>query len=85
MRYLWQASPPHSSRIGPGDAGDCGKSWRSGALRQSVTVPPLARTDYNAGNAAEGIPSVHYHLYEWAPGKQPMETASHIPGEYPGR
>ncbi|HEY6250922.1 MAG TPA: hypothetical protein VI685_13260, partial [Candidatus Angelobacter sp.] len=43
----------------------------------------IARTDYNAGDAAQGIPSVHYHTYEWGPGKTPLETGSHIPGEYP--
>jgi RHS repeat-associated protein len=42
----------------------------------------IARTDYNAGNVAEGIPSVHYHTYEWGPGRSPLETGSHIPGEY---
>ena len=24
----------------------------------------IARTDYNAGNQAQGIPSTHYHTYE---------------------
>ena len=42
----------------------------------------IGRTDYNAGNAAQGIPSVHYHTYEWGPGMQPMETGKHIPGEF---
>jgi RHS repeat-associated protein len=41
-----------------------------------------ARTDYNAGNSAHGIPDVHSHTYEWGPGKTPRETGSHIPGEY---
>jgi RHS repeat-associated protein len=40
------------------------------------------RTDYNAGNKAHNIPDVHNHTYEWGPGKTPMETGSHIPGEY---
>ena len=40
------------------------------------------RTDYNAANSAHNIPFVHYHTYEWGPGKTPMETGSHIPGEY---
>ena len=42
----------------------------------------IARTDYNAGNIAQGIPDVHYHLYEWGPGKTPYEYGSHIKGEY---
>lgn len=40
------------------------------------------RTDYNAGNKAHNIPDVHHHTYEWGPGKTPMETGSHIQGEY---
>ncbi|MDQ6946006.1 MAG: hypothetical protein M3256_06965 [Actinomycetota bacterium] len=44
----------------------------------------IGRTDYNAGNAAQGIPDVHYHTYEYGPGygNTGMETGSHIPGEY---
>lgn len=41
------------------------------------------RTDYNAGNKAQGIPETHYHTYEWGPGKTPLETRSHLLGEYP--
>jgi hypothetical protein len=41
-----------------------------------------ARTDFNAGNKAHNIPDVHHHTYEWGPGKLPLETGSHIPGEY---
>lgn len=43
-----------------------------------------ARTDFNAGNPAEGIPDVHYHEYEWGPGKTPLEITSHAPGVWPG-
>ena len=42
----------------------------------------IGRTDYNAGNIAQGIPNIHYHTYEWGPGKLPLETGSHIEGEY---
>ena len=42
----------------------------------------IARTDYNAGNAAAGIPDVHHHTYRWGPGMNPLETGSHLPGEY---
>ena len=42
----------------------------------------IARTDFNAGNAAAGIPDVHHHTYQWGPGMNPLETGSHIPGEY---
>lgn len=43
----------------------------------------IARTDYNAGNKAEGIPDVHYHLYEYKAGSvDGQEIAAHIPGEY---
>jgi hypothetical protein len=45
----------------------------------------IARTDYNAGNAAEGIPSTHYHTYSYGPGTPGgMQTGAHIPGVYPG-
>jgi RHS repeat-associated protein len=40
------------------------------------------RTDYNAGNRAAGIPDTHYHTYEWGPGKTPLETGTHIEGEF---
>jgi len=42
----------------------------------------IGRTDYNAGNQAQNIPDTHYHTYEWGPGKTPLETGSHIPGEF---
>jgi RHS repeat-associated protein len=41
-----------------------------------------ARTDYNAGNPAAGIPDVHHHIYQWGPGMNPLETGSHIPGPF---
>lgn len=40
------------------------------------------RTEYNAGNKTAGIPDTHYHTYEWGPEKSPLESGSHIPGEY---
>jgi len=40
----------------------------------------LARTDYNAGNIAAGILDTHYHVYEWGPGKLPLEIESHVEG-----
>ncbi|MFC5404400.1 RHS repeat-associated core domain-containing protein [Cohnella soli] len=42
----------------------------------------IARTGYNAGNKAQGIPDTHYHTYQWGPGKTPYESGSHIEGEY---
>lgn len=42
----------------------------------------FTRTDYNAGNVASGIPNTHYHLYEWGPGKTPLQVEGHIEGEY---
>lgn len=42
----------------------------------------VGRTDYNAGNKTEGIPSTHHHKYEYGPGKNGMETGSQLPGEY---
>jgi hypothetical protein len=42
----------------------------------------VGRTDYNAGNKAQGIPDTHHHTYEYGPGKNGMETGSHLPGEY---
>jgi hypothetical protein len=42
-----------------------------------------ARTDFNAGNAAQRIPDVHHHTYEYNH-RYPLgrESQSHIPGEY---
>lgn len=40
------------------------------------------RTDYNAGNATQGIQDSHYHTYELGSEKIPLETGSHIEGEY---
>ena len=43
----------------------------------------IGRTDYNAGNASQGIPDVHYHTYEYGPGYESgFESGAHIPGEY---
>jgi YD repeat-containing protein len=42
----------------------------------------IGRTDFNAGNITQGIPDIHYHLYEWGAGKTPLEIGSHIPGEF---
>ena len=42
----------------------------------------IARTDYNAGNKKQDIPDIHYHLYEWGPGKNPMKIGNHMKGEY---
>ena len=43
----------------------------------------VGRTDFNAGNKAQGIPDTHYHTYEYGPGTPGgMETGSHLPGEY---
>ncbi len=43
----------------------------------------VGRTDYNAGNAAQGIPDIHHHEYDWTrPGAAGQETVSHAPGEY---
>lgn len=41
----------------------------------------IGRTDYNAENIAAGIPSIHYHTYEWFNGII-EETGSHIPGVF---
>jgi len=43
-----------------------------------------ARTDYNAGNASQGIPDVHYHTYLWddVHDFHYMELESHVPGEF---
>jgi len=42
----------------------------------------IARTDYNAGNVAQGIPSTHYHLYEYGLGIIAHECSSHVEGIY---
>ena len=42
----------------------------------------IGRTDYNAGNRAQGIPDIHHHRYEWGPGRTPHEVQGHIPGEF---
>jgi len=43
----------------------------------------VGRTDFNAGNKAQGIPDTHHHTYDWTniheAGK---EVTSHVPGEY---
>jgi RHS repeat-associated protein len=41
----------------------------------------IARTDYNAGNAAAGIPDTHYHVNTWGPGCTPCKS-EHILGEF---
>ncbi|MDB4943475.1 MAG: repeat protein [Labilithrix sp.] len=43
----------------------------------------VARTDYNAGNVAQGIPDVHHHVYEYNDA-YPLgrEAVSHAPGEF---
>ena len=43
----------------------------------------IARTDYNAGNIAQGIPAIHFHIYEYN-SEFPFgrEIVSHAPGEY---
>ena len=71
--------------------------YRSCRQFQSVGHPPrvepwtahydeysriVARTDYNAGNIAQGIPEVHYHVYRWGVGEIAREIAKHVPGEY---
>jgi RHS repeat-associated protein len=43
----------------------------------------IARTDYDAGNRAAGIPDTHHHIYEYNaryPAGRPV--ADHVPGEY---
>jgi hypothetical protein len=42
----------------------------------------IGRTDYNAGNIAAGIPDIHYHTYEYEPGKNRSPVLDHVPGEY---
>jgi len=43
----------------------------------------IARTDYNAGNDAAGIPNIHHHTYEYD-SQYPFgcTTGDHIPGVY---
>ncbi|MEZ4313928.1 MAG: hypothetical protein R3F14_38390, partial [Polyangiaceae bacterium] len=42
-----------------------------------------ARTDYNAGNAAQGIPDTHHHVYDWSSrGSAGQEVVKHAAGEY---
>jgi RHS repeat-associated protein len=43
----------------------------------------IGRTDFNAGNKAAGIPSVHHHTYEYN-AQYPLgrETGAHLPGEF---
>ena len=42
----------------------------------------IARIDYNAGNIAEGIANIHYHLFRWGQGEIAFAYANHIAGEY---
>ncbi len=42
----------------------------------------IGRTDYNAANLAAGIPDTYHHTYQWGPGMTPMESGSHLPGEF---
>jgi RHS repeat-associated protein len=43
----------------------------------------IGRTDYNAGNAAQGIPRTHYHRYQYKPGRGGrVEIESHVQGEF---
>lgn len=43
----------------------------------------IGRTDYNAANAAQGIPATHHHTYMYnAQFPNGVETGSHIPGPY---
>ncbi|MBB3571268.1 RHS repeat-associated core domain-containing protein [Rhizobium sp. BK491] len=44
----------------------------------------IARTDFNAGNKAAGIPDTHYSTYRWAKGIDHQMIQNHVPGEYPG-
>jgi RHS repeat-associated protein len=41
----------------------------------------IARTDWDP-RGLPGIPPVHHHTYRWGPGMTPLETGSHIPGEF---
>jgi hypothetical protein len=42
----------------------------------------IERTDFNAGNKAQGIPNVHHHKRIYLPKKQ-MKKIDHIPGVGP--
>jgi hypothetical protein len=48
----------------------------------------IGRTDYNAGNVREGIPSTHHTIATWGPGCNPWGPGcnpcyiDHLPGEY---
>jgi YD repeat-containing protein len=43
----------------------------------------IGRTDYNAGNLAQGIPDTHYHVYDWSdPGQPGHEILAHVPGVF---
>ena len=42
----------------------------------------IGRTDFNAGNKAANIPSIHYHTYGLQPDGTIFETGSHIPGVF---
>jgi hypothetical protein len=42
----------------------------------------VARTDFNAGNKAAGIPATHFSQYVYGPGRQAMEINKHSSGVY---
>jgi RHS repeat-associated protein len=42
----------------------------------------IARTDFNAGNPAHGIPDTHYHLFDWITKGNHGTDLGHFPGEY---
>jgi len=41
-----------------------------------------ARTDFNAGNKADGKPRTHYHTFGWARGETAAPKKNHVPGVY---
>ena len=41
----------------------------------------IGRTDYNAGNKAQGIPNTHHHHFNYGPGVNKQDLG-HFPGEY---
>jgi RHS repeat-associated protein len=44
----------------------------------------IGRTDYNAGNEAQGFPDIHYHVYEYSDEYHYGHyIIDHAPGEYP--
>jgi len=44
----------------------------------------VGRTDYNAGNIAEGIPDIHYTAWEYnAVYPHGRRVINHAPGEFP--